>query len=312
MKYVLSLVLAAAGTLAHADHEVVSSYVTEVEGGKYYLMAPGKLRQANSENTMTYDPDAGMGGDFTLNYDVGTDNSRMVGYVCSGKGGYRKGGQWITGADQGTGLPVMLNDLDDNVKLTWQTFQEEARDADDKWMASFNAILSTSKIDKEPVEEDRDFDVVIMAQSHNFHDETEDRMKPRRGDGAFWYFARNEDKSLIYYTITLNDIEYNYAIRYKFFDTNGDDQNKVHVKFIPVGDVAPYLDHPIKGFIDAARSHYLDVYPDQFDKEYRKTLKSKIRLAKKKMFDDKLSLKAMRAGYELYQGKGVLGNTFFK
>jgi hypothetical protein len=184
--------------------------------------------------------------------------------------------------------------------IQWKVSQENALDTDDKWMASINIIFDSGDIDKKPKASERDYDLVIELNSHNFNNSTADITEGNKRN----YFARNEDGSLKTFNLKVKNKTYKYAVRYKFYYNSGDKNNKVHVKYIPINEqnVPPYINHSAKAFIDNSKEYI----------QYANMPKAERDLANKKVANSNLYLKSIRAGYEVYKGKSILRNDFFR
>jgi hypothetical protein len=181
-----------------------------------------------------------------------------------------------------------------------------ASDKDDRWFASINVIFDAGAAEALPVDDDRDFDLVIQLEKYK-QDGFSD--KPKEGDGSYWWFARNADNTIKPFTLHIDNEEYQWAVRYKFFyyppgDSREHANDKVHIKFIPVDNdnVAPFLDHPLKRFVDCTVD-YLDEIPNLPATERA--------LAEQKIAAPDLWIKRISAGYEIYSGNCTLGNEYF-
>jgi hypothetical protein len=227
----------------------------------------------------------------------------MDSYPNGTVGGIQNGGHWFPGNKDLTGMPVLLSDLDDSMILQWKVSQENAWDDGDnmdKWMASINMIFDDGKVDEKPSAKDRDYDLVIELNSHNFNNSTVDVTTGNKRN----YFAKDKKGNLLTFNLVVDGKTYKYAVRYKFYYNSGDKNNKVHVKYIPINEdnVPPYLNHSVNAFIKNSWD-YIE-FTDMPDKERA--------LAYKKVAKSTLYLKSIRAGYEVYKGQSTLRNDFFR
>lgn len=256
----------------------------------------------NDGSVMTYDENSVEvnGAAFSLSY-IDQGGSGMDSYVQGTVGGVKASGSWKPGSVALTGMPVQIANLDDSLRLQWKTFQQNSNDSDDKWWATINVIFDAGNENLEPVDADRDYDLVIKLESFK-QDSFED--KEKADNNSYWWFARNADSSLHPFSLTIDNVEYQWAVRYKFFQNSGTKDNKVHIKFIPIdnSNVAPYLDHSLKLFVDVTKE-YLN---------YIELPVSEQKLATEKVAASNLWVKSVRAGYELYTGQGTYGNEYFK
>ncbi len=203
-------------------------------------------------------------------------------------------------------MPVLLSELDDSMILQWKASQENALDDDaennnrDKWMASINLIFSSNGIGNKPDRTARDYDLVIEGKSHNFTNDTVDITEGNKRN----YLARNKDGSLRTFNIIVEGQTYKYAVRYKYFYNTVSDDDKVHVKYIPINEenVPPYLNHSIKAFIDNSRDFI----------ESARMPEDKRILSHEKVALPALHLKSIGGGYEVYSGESILRNDFFR
>jgi hypothetical protein len=166
-------------------------------------------------------------------------------------------------------------------------------------MASINMIFDNGEKNSKPEHSERDYDLVIEANSQNFNDSTEDwRERNKRN-----YFARNKDGTLKTFDISVAGKTYKYAVRYKFHYDSGDKNNKVHVKYIPINEknIPPYLNHSVKAFIKNSKEFI----------QYANMPTAERKLANEKVALENLYLKSIRAGYEVYKGESILRNDFF-
>lgn len=263
----------------------------------------------NEGSDMLYDMDTDTinkyGGAFSLNYINQDGGTNFDGYPSGTIGGYKTGGTYYPSNFATSGMPIQIQYLGNDLRIKWKTFQENANDADDKWWATINVIFDSTAADQQPQVENRLYDVVIQFEKYELESFID---KANDGNGAYWWFARNPDTTIIPFVLTIEGVEYKWAIRYKYFEYPSGDPNfykneKVHVKFIPFNNTLPSeLNHPLKRFIDASKS-YIDSIPLLPTAE--KTL-ANLRVA-----DPNLWIKSISAGYEVYDGTSTLGQEYF-
>lgn len=261
--------------------------------------------QAN--NVMQYD--AGLvdtnGAAFTYNF-TNTGGTGYKGYPSGTVGGYKSGGTYYPGNVATSGMPVQISALQNNLRIKWKVSQQNANDPDDKWWASINVIFDGGTATSEPDPNARDYDLVIALKQYAQEDTTNE---PKViGGGAYWYFAKNPDGSLKTVDLNYGGTVYKFAVRYKFFsynvgDPNFDKNDKVHTKFIPIdnSNVAPYLDHSLKFFIDKTKEYI----------QYANLPTAELALANQKVADPTLYVKSIAAGYEVYTGSFTINNDYF-
>lgn len=132
--------------------------------------------------------------------------------------------------------------------------------------------------------------------------------KPNTSNGSYWYFARDLVGDIKPFTLFLNGNYYHWAVRYKFFDYPIGDPNefqndKVHIKFIPIDNNTPipFFDHPLKDFINCTKDYIA----------FLTLTTNELVLANEKVADTALWIKQLAAGYEVYTGNSTLANDFF-
>jgi len=269
-----------------------------IQENQYTLVFPTDLLDSS---TMTYCSNQikNKGSLFEIDY-VDPGGSGMDGYVNGVIGGVQKDGSWQTSDASLTQMPILLSDLDDSMIIQWKVSQDNALDADDKWMASINVIFDSGEPDAKPDAAKRDYDLVIESSSLHFNNTTEDTAKGNKKN----YLARNPDGSLRTFDIIVDGKTYRYGVRYKFYHNSGDKDNKVHVKYIPIVEenVPPYLNHSLKAFIDNSKEFI----------QYANMPDTERALAHEKVAISTLYLKSIRAGYEVYAGKSTLRNDYFR
>ena len=281
-----------------ANPKTVTKFATIIEASRYFLNRPNSLA---STCTMTYCPEKvkDVGAAFELDY-VDPGGTGMDGYPSGGIGGVKAGGIWYPGDPAKTGMPIRLSALDNSLKLQWKVSQTNHLDNDDKWQALINYIFDKGTATSEPVSANRDYDLVIQANEHRFNSGFDD--KPKQGNNSYWYWARRTDGSIIPYEYTQGDTTYEYAVRYKFFQNSGDKNDKVQIKFVSISSIPSFLDCPVKPWIDASKDYL----------KYANLPQAELNLAFQKVADPNLYLKALKAGYEVYTGKSILRNDYFR
>lgn len=254
---------------------------------------------------LSYDPTKvdELGAAFSLNY-TNQGGTGFDGYPSGTIGGVNVGGNYTQGDSSKCGMPVQIQNLNSDLRIRWKTNQIDADDADDKWWATINVIFDGGAKNVKPVETDRDYDLVIQLERYE-QDALEDKAK---GNSSYWWFARKENDDIQPFTLHIDGNEYQWAIRYKFFNYpvghNAEHKNnKVHIKFIPMDntDVAPYIDHPLSTFVDSTKSYikHLDLPTEELN------------LANQKVAEPSLWVKSISAGYEVYEGESTLENIHF-
>ena len=244
------------------------------------------------------------GGSYVLEY-LDQGGQGMDSYPNIIIGGTKVGGTYYTSDETVIGMPVKLSEIPETLNFDFKTSQVDALDSDDKWMASINFIFDNyGTEDSEPINADRDYDLVVMHQYHNFDDSIEDNPLTANTNTTHWYFARNANGSLNPYILTLDGISYTYAVRYKFFINSGDKDNKTHIKFIPYGNsgLPPVLKINVKEVIQISRDYlsYANLTQDLRD------------LAESNIALPNVWLKSINAGYEVYTGESLLKIDKFK
>ncbi|MQP25667.1 cellulase family glycosylhydrolase [Flavobacterium sp. LMO8] len=243
------------------------------------------------------------GAVFTFNF-INPGGSGFKGYPSGTIGGFKSNGTYSQGNLSASGMPLQIQNLQHNLRLKWKVFQQNGNDLDDKWWATINVIFDSTSPTQEPIEEDRDFDLVIQLLSYE-QDTFTDR--PNLNNGQYWYFARNLDNSLKTFDLYLDGILYQWAVRYKFYDYPIGDpdyhkNDKVHIKFIPMdnSNPIPNLDHSLKIFIDKG----LELKPNSLNPQESILFDTKVA-------QSDLWIKSIAAGFEVYTGEFVIGNTYF-
>lgn len=257
---------------------------------------------------MTYDSNSviidSVGAAFSIDYINQDGGNNFDGYPSGIIGGVRKSGVYYPGNYSASGMPVQLQSLEHDFRLKWKTFQINADDVDDKWWATINVIFDIGDSNLLPLDTARDFDIVIQFQRYEQDALTDN---PNTG-GAYWWFARDTQGQIMPFSLMIEGIEYQWAIRYKFFNyfptnSNAHKNNKVHIKFIPIDNnhIPLELDHPLKRFVDATVDYlqYVNLPP------------AELNLANQKVANPNLWVKTVSAGYEVYSGNSTLGQDYF-
>jgi hypothetical protein len=256
---------------------------------------------------MTYDASQvnSKGAAFKFDYtnQGGTD---FDGYPSGAVGGFKVNNVYISGNVNACGMPVQIKNLTDKLRINWKVSQSNANNFDDKWWATINVIFDEGTATSEPVDEARDYDLVIQNVSYE-QDDFSDLINP---GGRYWYFARNSNGTIKPFTLYLNGNAYQWAVRYKFFDypaghVDVDKNDKVHIKFIPIDNAKPIpnLDHSLKQFIDCTKNYIANIPLPANAPE--------LALANQKVADENLWIKSISAGYEVYEGSSTLSNDYF-
>ena len=198
------------------------------------------------------------GGSYVLEY-VDEGGQGMDSYPNIVIGGTKVGGTYHPSDENAVGMPVKLSHISETLSFDFKTSQENAHDSDDKWMSSINFIFDNyGTEDTELVNDDRDYDLVVMHEYHNFNDSLEENPLTSNTNSTHWYFARNTNGSLKPYVMNMDGINYSYAVRYKFFINSGAKNNKTHVRFMPIGDeyIPPVLKVNVKKYKCRLRNVY--------------------------------------------------------
>ena len=262
----------------------------------------------NEGSIMTYDNNSEMidsiGAAFSIDYINQDGGANFDGYPSGTIGGVRKGGTYYPGNFSACGMPVQLQNLEHDFRLKWKTFQINADDADDKWWATINIIFDLGDSNLYPLETERDYDLVIQFERYE-QDELKDNAN---NGGAYWWFARDSFGDIKPFSLMIKGVEYQWAIRYKFFSyeeehPNAHKNNKVHIKFIPIDNnhIPSELDHPLKRFVDATVDYL----------QYVNLPNEELSLANEKVANPNLWVKSVSAGYEVYSGNSTLGQDYF-
>jgi hypothetical protein len=254
---------------------------------------------------MTYDAAEvnTKGAAFRCNY-TNQGGKDFDGYPSGTIGGFKANNVYSPGNPIVCGMPVQIKNLKDNLRINWKVSQTNANDPGDKWWATINVIFDGGTATSEPIEAERDYDLVIQNVSYE-EDDFLDLTKP---GGAYWYFARNSDGSIKPFTVYLSGVAHQWAVRYKFFDypvghPDEDKNDKVHIKFIQLDNSKPipYLDHSLKQFIDCTKSYL----------SHLRLNAKELALAKLRVAPDDLWIKSVSAGYEVYEGAFTIANDYF-
>ena len=285
--------------------DTISSFTTIIKPNhnislENTLFDEGSIMTYYSSSVMIDSNGAAFSIDY-INQDGGTN---FDGYPSGSIGGVKKGGIYYPANYSASGMPVQLQSLEHDFRLKWKTFQINADDVDDKWWATINVIFDIGAANLEPLSTERDYDIVIQFQRYEQDALTD---KPNTG-GAYWWFARDSNGDIEPFSLMIEGIEYQWAIRYKFFNylptnSNAHKNNKVHIKFIPIDNnhIPLELDHPLKRFVDATVDYL----------QYVNLPAAELNLANQKVADPNLWVKTVSAGYEVYSGNSTLGQDYF-
>lgn len=283
------------------DGVLIQNYRKEIITSHYLGATPSGSSMRYCPNFFSFE----YGASYTLNY-IDQGGSGMDAYPNIIIGGAKINGNWESGNQEITGMPVRISDILNGMNLEWKVSQENAWDTNDKWMASINFIFDNYGTEtSEPVTADRDCDLVVKADSYNFNgDGLDDYPVPTGTDTNFWFFARESNGDIKPYTVIIDGIAYTYAVRYKFFKNSGDKDNKAHVKFIPYGpNGAPaVLKLNIKEVISTSKNYIA----------YANLPAEQLALAQNNIALPNAWLKSINAGYEVYTGKSILKIEKFK
>ena len=295
---------------------LVTERITVLDPNHNYVLT-NNLFNATIPSPMYYDPDkvSTNGAAFEIVYHNADGGSAYDGYPGGTVGAYKKGGTYHPGIFAACGMPAQIKNIGSDFRIKWETYQQNVDGPNDKWWASINVIFDAGPPNEEPVTADRDYDLVIQFESYEQDDFKDLPKKTGEGQGGqYYYFCRdgfaddgqgNNIAPLHTYDVVLEGTTYQFAVRYKFFNyppgssqDKLDKNNKVHIKFIPSdnADVMPFLDHPLKSFIDVTKTYYR-LYIANLP-EAEKTL------ADQKVGTDSLWVKAVAAGYEVYRDAG--------
>ena len=259
-------------------------------------------------SVMIYDSNPAVidsnGAAFSIHYINQDGGDSFDGYPSGTIGGIKKTGIYYPGNYSVSGMPVQLENLENDFRIKWKTFQENANDPDDKWWATINVIFDIGDANLEPLQINRDYDLVIQFERYEQDDLTD---KSNTG-GAYWWFARDSNGFIKPFSLMIEGVEYQWAVRYKFFyyppgNPNEYKNDKVHIKFIPIDNnhIPSELDHPLKTFVDATVDYLQDVDLPNAERI----------LANQKVGDPNLWVKSVSAGYEIYSGNSTIGQDHF-
>lgn len=288
-----------------AQIDTVSSFMTIIKPNHNMAFANPVFDEGSN---MTYASDTSLihlnGAAFSMHYINQDGGSNFDGYPSGIIGGVKKAGVYYPGNYSACGMPVQLQNLELDFRIKWKTFQLNANDLDDKWWATINIIFDSTASNIEPLGINRDFDLVIQFERYE-QDVLADN--PNTG-GAYWWFARDSTAAIKPFSLMIEGLEYQWAVRYKFFyyppgHPNETKNDKVHIKFIPIdnNNLPAELDHPLKTFVDATVDYL----------QYLNLPLSEMNLANQKVATPNLWVKSVSAGYEIYDGNSTLGQSHF-
>ena len=292
-------------SIGKSQIDTVTSFTTIIKSN-HNISLENPLHDEDS--FMTYDSRSWMidlyGAAFSIDYINQDGGTNFDGYPSGSIGGVKKAGVYYPANYLASGMPVQLQSLEYDLRLKWKTFQINADDDDDKWWATINVIFDIGAANLEPVSTDRDYDLVIQFERFEQDTLTDN---PSTG-GAYWWFARDTVGQIMPFSLMIEGVEYQWAVRYKFFSypsthSNAHKNNKVHIKFIPIDNnhIPSELDHPLKRFVDATVDYL----------QYVNLPDAELNLANQKIADPNLWVKTVSAGYEVYSGNSTLGQDYF-
>jgi len=307
MKGLLTTILLIANILVFGQTTIVNRYSTLIKSNHNFGLVNPVYNQGSD---LSYDADTNIinekGAAFSIHYINQDGGNDFDGYPSGTVGAFSQGNNYYMGNYATSGMPVQLKNLKNDLRIKWKTFQYNAHDSDDKWWASINVVFDGTDSNLAPVETNRLYDLVIEFES-SAPDPFVD--KPYNSNGAYYWFARRSNGTIIPFILNIDGVEYKWAMRYKFFNypvghPKYYKNQKVHAKFIPYSNTVlpPELDHPLKIFVDATRI-YIDSVPTLPAQE--KAL-AKLRVAKPNLW-----VKRLAAGYEIYKGNSTLGQDYF-
>ena len=334
MKKIVSLLFVVISHINIYSQTTVTERVTVLDANHNYILT-NDLFEETIPSPMTYEPAdvSTKGAAFEVVYHNSDGGSNVDGYPSGKVGSYKKGGTYYPGVFAACGMPAQIQNIDINYRIKWKPYQLGVDGPNDHWWATINVIFDSGAQNDEPVSADRDYDLVIEFQRYEEYDFVD---KPKKTDagqgGAYNWICRdgfvddgngNNIAPIHPFEVVLEGTTYQFAVRYKFFNYPvGSDQkkldknNKVHIKFITLDytNVMPFLDHPLKSFIDATKTYY-SLYIDGLPTAEEDLANQKVGL-------DDLWVKAIAAGYEVYKDAGdnngndlnngiILGQEYF-
>ena len=294
----------------------VTERVTVLDPNHHYILTNG-LFDETIPSPMTYYPSqiSTNGAAFEVVYHNSDGGSSFDGYLSGKVGAYKKGGTYYPGIFAACGMPEQIQNIDNDFRIKWNPYQLDVAGPNDHWWASINVIFDIGDQNDEPIAADRDYDLVIEFDRYDEYDFVDKPKQTEPGEGGSYnYLCRdgfvddgngNNIAPLHPFDIVLEGTTYQFAVRYKFFNYPAgssqvklDKNNKVHIKFIAldIDNVMPFLDHPLKSFIDVTKTYY-SLYIDGLPQEEED-------LADQKVAIETLWVKAIAAGYEVYKDAG--------
>ena len=315
MKNILIVLIIISYTSSYCQ-VTVTERVTVLDPNHHYTLT-NSLFDAIIPSPMTYYPSqvSTNGAAFEVVYHNSDGGSSVDGYPSGKVGAYKKGGTYYPGIFAACGMPEQIQNIDNDFRIKWNPYQLDVAGPNDHWWASINVIFDIGDQNDEPIAADRDYDLVIEFDRYDEYEFVDKPKQTEPGEGGSYnYLCRdgfvddgfgNNIAPLHPFDIVLEGITYQFAVRYKFFNYPAgspqnklDKNNKVHIKFIALDntDVMPFLDHPLKTFIDVTKTYY-SLYIDGLPQEEED-------LADQKVGIETLWVKSIAAGYEVYKDAG--------
>ena len=294
----------------------VTERVTVLNSNHNYILTNGLLDET-IPSPMTYEPAdiSTKGAAFEVVYHNSDGGQSFDGYLNGAVGHYKKGGTYYPGVFAACGMPAQIQNIDTDIRIKWDPYQLGVGGSNDKWWASINVIFDNGAQNDEPITADRDYDIVIEFEEYEQYDFVDKSKKTGAGQGGSYNWicrdgfvddgSGNNIAPIHPFDIVLEGVTYQFGVRYKFFNYPAgspqlklDKNNKVHIKFIPLdnNNVMPFLDHPLKSFIEVTKTYY-KLYIDGLPA-------TEEALADQKVGLDDLWVKQIAAGYEVYKDAG--------
>jgi hypothetical protein len=316
MKKIVSLLFVVISHINIYSQTTVTERVTVLDANHNYILT-NNLLDETIPSPMTYEPAdiSTKGAAFETVYHNSDGGSSFDGYQNGAVGHYKKGGTYYPGNFTACGMPAQIQNIDTNFRIKWMPYQLGVDGPNDQWWASINVIFDNGAKNDEPEAADRDYDLVIEFQRYEEYDFVDKPKKTGAGEGGSYnWICRdgfvddgngNNIAPIHPFEVVLEGITYQFGVRYKFFNYPAgssqkklDKNNKVHIKFIPLdnANVIPFLDHPLKSWIDVTKTYY-SLYIDGLPAAEKALADQKVGL-------DALWVKQIAAGYEVYKDAG--------
>ena len=317
LKKTVALIFVVISYMNSYSQTTVTERITVLDANHNYILT-NDLFEETIPSPMTYEPAdvSTKGAAFEVVYHNSDGGSNVDGYPSGKVGSYKKGGTYYPGIFAACGMPAQIQNINDDFRIKWKPYQLGVDGPNDHWWATINVIFDSGAQNDEPVSADRDYDLVIEFQRYEEYDFVDKPKKTGAGQGgAYNWICRdgfvddgngNNIAPIHPFDIVLEGTTYQFAVRYKFFNYPAgsnqkklDKNNKVHIKFITLDhtNVMPFLDHPLKSFIDATKTYY-SLYIDGLPTAEEDLANQKVGL-------DGLWVKAIAAGYEVYKDAGA-------